>query len=149
MSIKWRETLHKALRSLRDFALTILVIGGIQVLIALLLWPIVFRDHPVGFSMALSLVGFSAWLVSFALSLADRRRQRMMYISMAGRAAPPPSQPGDRSLFDGMRDQAQRAGCGFTLLAASLVPLGVAFILRLRYDLRSGLTLRDILPPMP
>ena len=149
MSIKWRETLHKALRSLRDFALTVLVIGGIQVLIALLLWPIVFRDHPVGFSMALSLVGFGAWLISFAISFADRRRQRMAYMNVAGRAAPPPSQPGDRSLFEGMRDQAQRAGCGCTLLVASLVPLGIAFVLRLRYDLRGGLTWRDIFPPMP
>jgi len=149
MPSKWRETLHSALRGLRDFALTVLIVGGAQVLIALFLWPIVFKNHPVGFSMALSLVGFSSWLLAFMMSFADRRRTRLMNMRMAG----PPLQPIDplekRSFSERMQDQAQRMGCGFTLLAASLVPLGIAFVLRLRYDMRAGLTLKDIFPPMP
>ena len=40
------------------------------------------------------------------------------------------------------------AGCGFVLICASFIPLGIAFFLRLRADLRAGLTLRDIFPPM-
>ena len=149
MPSKWRESLHSALRALRDFAVTVLVVGGAQVLIALLLWPIMFKNHPVGFSMALSLVGFSSWLLSFMISFADRRRTRLMNMRMAGPPMQPIAPSESRTFSERMQDQAQRMGCGFTLLAASFVPLGIAFVLRLRYDMRAGLTLRDIFPPLP
>jgi hypothetical protein len=40
-------------------------------------------------------------------------------------------------------------GCGFALLLSSFVPLALAFALRVNADLRSGMTWRELFPPMP
>jgi hypothetical protein len=146
---KWQKLVHNTLLGLRNFALTVLAVGGIQILIALVVWPIVFRAHPLGLSMALSLVGFGCWVLSFVLSFADRRQRRWANMRMVGPSEPQIAPPEDRSILEDMREQAQQAGCGFVLLTASLLPLGIAFVLRLRYDLRMGLTLSDIFPPIP
>jgi hypothetical protein len=45
--------------------------------------------------------------------------------------------------------QLKRSGCGFMIILSSVIPLGLAFILRLQADLQAGLTLRDIFPPIP
>jgi len=42
----------------------------------------------------------------------------------------------------------QRAGCGFVLFLSSIIPLGLAFILRVRADLRAGMTWSDLFPPL-
>jgi hypothetical protein len=149
MSIKWRATLRAALLSLRDFAVTILIVGGIQVLVGLFLWPIVFRKQPAGLSMALSAVGFGCWVFAFGASFADRRRRRLADLSMAGAAPPPLSDAPGGTLMNQMQEQVRRSGCGFVLLAASMIPLGIALVLRIQYDMRAGYTLREIFPPMP
>ena len=145
MSIKWRDILYGVLTGLRDFALTVLVIGAVQVLIGLILWPLVFRDQPLGLSLALSLVGFASWLVSFVMSLGERRRRRL---DDDPGLAPPGGFKGP-PILDGMQSQVQRSGCGFLLLVGSLLPLGIAFALRLRADLQAGLSIRTLFPPMP
>jgi hypothetical protein len=61
----------------------------------------------------------------------------------------PPEVFEDHPILDGVQDKIQRAGCGFVLLVSSIVPLGIALVLRLQADLRSGLELREIFPPMP
>ena len=146
MPIDLQETLRAAWGGLRDFSQTVLIVGCIQVLISMLVWSVVFRNQPLGFSMALSAVGFGSWILSFFTSYGGRRRLR-------GRAAAPSDLPNPSSapihpLVGRVQGQVQRAGCGFVLICASFIPLGVAFILRLRADLRAGLTLRDIFPPM-
>ena len=145
MSIKWRDMLRGMLIGLRDFALTVLFVGAVQVLIGLVVWPLVFRGHPLGLSLALSLVGFGCWLVSFILSLGSSRRRRFDDeggLAPAGGFKGPP-------ILDSLQGQVQRSGCGFILLVASLVPLGIAFALRLRADLQAGMTIRTLFPPMP
>ena len=145
MSIKWREMLRGMLIGLRDFALTVSVVGAVQVLIGLALWPLLFRAQPLGLSMALSLVGFASWLLSFILSMGDRRRRRF---DGEDGLAPPGGFKGP-AILDGLQGQVQRSGCGFILLVGSLIPLGIAFALRLRADLQAGMSLRTLFPPMP
>jgi hypothetical protein len=145
MPIRWKEALYEAWIGLRAFLITILFVGGVQVLISLILWPVLFRTQPLGFSMALSLVGFGSWILALLVSMGDRRRRRLA-MSM------PQETPGpvaDRSLMEHVQEQVQRSGCGFVMLAASIIPLAIAFALRLQADLRAGLSLTDIFPPMP
>ncbi|MBN1643024.1 MAG: hypothetical protein JXA09_17440 [Anaerolineae bacterium] len=145
MSIKWREMIQGALIGLRDFALTVFIVGAMQVLLGLIVWPILFRSHPLGLSMALSLVGFASWLLSFIFSLGERRRRRFD----GGIDLVPPEGLRGPQILDGLQSQLQRSGCGFILLVGSLLPLGIAFVLRLRADLQAGMDIRDIFPPMP
>jgi hypothetical protein len=144
MSAKLRSILRKALIGLRDLALTLLITGGVQVVVGLVLWPLLFRSQKLGLSMALSLVGFGSWVLSFLLSISGRRGRLTGEMPLE-----PPGMFEGHAVLERVEDQIQRAGCGFTLLMSSLVPLGIAFILRLQSDLRSGLTLREIFPPMP
>jgi hypothetical protein len=144
MSTKWRSVLRSALASLRDFALTMLIAGGAQVVVGLILWPLFFRSQELGLSMALSLVGFGSWVVSFLMSVTGRRGRLTNDMPLE-----PPELLEDHAVLGRVQEQIQRAGCGFTLLMSSLVPLGIALMLRLQSDLRSGLTLREIFPPMP
>jgi hypothetical protein len=146
MPIDLNETLRAAWIGLRDFMQAVFIVGCMQVLISILVWPIVFHNQPLGFSMALSAVGFGSWVLSFVASFGGRRRLRggMMVPS----EVPDPSLAPIHPLVGLVQGQVQRAGCGFVLLCASLIPLGIALILRVRADLRTGLTLRDIFPPM-
>jgi hypothetical protein len=144
MSAKWRSILHTALIGLRDLSLTLLITGGVQVLIGLILWPVLFRGQKLGLSMALSLVGFGSWLLSFLMSVTGRRGRLTNEMPLE-----PPQIFDDHPVLNRVQDRVQRAGCGFTLLMSSLVPLGIAFVLRLQSDLRAGLTLREIFPPLP
>ena len=145
MPIDLQETLRAAWGGLRDFSQTVLIVGCIQVLISMLVWLIVFRNQPLGFSMALSAVGFGSWILSFLASSGSRRRLRRR---MAPSDLPDPSLAPIHPLVGQVQGQMQRAGCGFVLICASFIPLGIAFFLRLRADLRAGLTLRDIFPPI-
>jgi hypothetical protein len=145
MPSTWKSAAKNAWTGLLSFMLAVLAFAFGQVLIALALWPILFRTQRVGFSMALSLVGFGSWAVSFFASMGDRRRRRL--VQSAPKNIPPPFL--DRPVMGRIQAQIQGAGCGLVLLAASLIPLGIALILRLRADLETGLTLRDIFPPVP
>ncbi len=144
MSAKWRSILRSALIGLRDLALTLLITGGAQVVVGLVLWPLLFRGQELGLSLALSLVGFGSWVLSFLMSISGRRGRLTNEMPME-----PPELFEDQAVLARVQDQIQRAGCGFTLLMSSLVPLGISLVLRLQSDLRSGLTLREIFPPMP
>jgi hypothetical protein len=139
----WRQALHTALNGLRDLALALLIVGGAEVLVGLALWPLLFRREELGLSLALSLVGFGSWLLSFVMSLTGRRR-----LPNEMRIEPPNVFEG-HSLLERTQDRIQRIGCGFMLLISSVIPLGIALILRLQHDLRAGLELREIFPPMP
>ena len=149
MPSRWKDSLNKAWTGLRNFFLTVLVFALGQLLIALVLWPILFRTQRLGFSMALSLVGFGSWVVSLFASMGERRRRRRR--RGLGQSAPVDIPPPflDRPVTGRIQEQVQSAGCGLILLVASLIPLGIAFVLRLQADLESGLTLRDIFPPVP
>jgi hypothetical protein len=141
----WRQALHNALHELRDLALSMLIVGGAQVLVGLVLWPLVFRRQALlGLSMALSLVGFGSWLLSFVMSFTGRRRGFANQMAIE-----PPNLFENHTLLEGVQDRIQRIGCGFMLLVSSLIPLGIALLLRLQHDLRAGLELREIFPPMP
>ena len=144
MSAKWRRALHTALTGLRDLTLSLLVIGGAQVVIGLVLWPLIFRGQALGLSMALSLVGFGSWVLSFIMSVTGRRGRLTSEMPIE-----PPNMFEDHPVLEGVQDQIKRAGCGFMLLLSSIVPLGIALVLRLQSDLRAGLELREIFPPMP
>jgi len=144
MPAKWRRALHTALTGLRDLTLSLLIVGGAQVAIGLILWPLIFRRQALGLSMALSLVGFGSWLLSFIMSVTGRRGRLADEMPIE-----PPNVFEDHPLLEGVQDQIRRAGCGSMLLLSSVIPLGIAFVLRLRSDLRAGLELREIFPPMP
>ncbi len=140
----WRQALHTALNGLRDLALSLLIVGGAQVLVGLILWPMVFRRQELGLSMALSLVGFGSWLLSFVMSLTGRRGRLPNEMPIEA-----PNVFEDHPLLERAQDRIQRIGCGFMLLLSSIIPLGIALVLRLQHDLRTGLELREIFPPMP
>jgi len=48
-----------------------------------------------------------------------------------------------------LKGQIERCGCGTVLFLSSLVPLALAFALRIQADMRSGKTWSDIFPSMP
>jgi hypothetical protein len=139
---KWTRT---ALGRLRDLALTLLVVGGIQILLSLPVWALLFRLYPLGFSMALSLIGFASWLLASLLSFGLGRRP-------TGGPLPDrslPGIPGANPFVDHIQTQLDRSGCGFVLFLSSVIPLGLAFVLRVHADLQAGRTWNDIFPPLP
>jgi hypothetical protein len=138
--------------NLRDLALSVLVIGCTQVVLSLIPWLLLFRDHPQGLSMALSLSGFGGWIVGFASTVGAGRTQPSR--SKARQQSAPDHSPTDAadvapSPLDGLRRRIERAGCGLTLFLSSILPLALAFFLRLQADLQSGKTWEDIFPTLP
>jgi hypothetical protein len=147
-----RRMFYNWICSARDLALTILLFGGAQILLSLLLWPALFRSHPQGFSMALSLVGFGGWFVGFASSIGARRamaRQATARQPGAAEQAATETPEAALPLADRLKGQVQRSGCGTVLFLSSLLPLALAFVLRVQADMRSGKTWNDIFPSMP
>ena len=165
MSTGWRKAGATVLRGARDLVLIVLAFGAVQLSLSVGVWALLFRSHPQGFSMALSLVGFGGWFVAFTASFAGRRKVPW------GKGSTQLS-PGDRPPFEDEQDPAERArlvpasaasptlvstaqtqigrfGCGTVLFLASLIPLGLAFILRVRADMQSGMTWNDIFPGLP
>jgi hypothetical protein len=151
------DGLQKTIRSrlialwiyIRNWGLTVLIVGGIQVLLALLIWPILFRARSLGFSLALSLVGFASWIPSIALSFGFRRR---LPRPGTGAAQPSTKVTAPRQMppvIDQVQAQVERAGCGWTLFVSSIIPLGLAFVMRVQADLGTGKTWREIIPPLP
>jgi hypothetical protein len=133
----------------RDLGINVLVFSGVQTLVALLAWQLLFRDHPQGFAMGLSLVGFAAWGLAFLLSF---RRPARPGIRPMGRTTPPPSaqaREGDTAPGGRLQAQLGTAGCGTVLFLSGLVALGLAFVLRVRADMQAGMTWSDIFPMQP
>jgi hypothetical protein len=141
----WRKALHTFGRGMRDFVLTMLIVGGLQILASLVAWLLIFRSHPLGFSMALSLVGFASWLVALFASMGARRRA----LSALSPVQKTPALSVPYPFADSLQTQVDRLGCGFVLIVSSLIPLGIAFALRVRADMEAGLTWSDIFPPLP
>ena len=128
----------------RDLAINVLVFGAAQVLLALLLWQLIFRTHPQGFALGLTLVGFGSWAV--ALMTSSRGRYRTP--GMTG--VPPPSK-GKRPWKERMprsewTERLLNVGCGTVLFLSGLIALGLAFALRVRADMQTGMTWSDIFP---
>ena len=147
------------LSSARDLALVTLAFGGIQTLVSLIVWAVLFRSQPQGFSMALTLVGFGGWFIAFTSSFKTRRRAPWGQGSSQqppGRVPPAGDAPstGEESpaahpLVGAAQAQMGRFGCGTVLFLSSLIPLGLAFVLRVQADMQSGKTWSDIFPALP
>ena len=148
----WQDKARNILRHVRDLALAVLVIGGAQIALSLIPWLALLRSQPLGFSMALSIVGFGGWFLGFATSIGVRRASpgRVSVRQPSPDAQSPAEAPRmPRSLIDEFRDRIGRAGCGLVLFLSSLLPLALAFGLRLQADLQSGKTWSDIFSTLP
>jgi len=149
MSNADRKTEYSLRVRARDLAVNVLVFGGSQFLLAALFWQILFRSHPQGFALGLTLVGFGSWALAFLTSSRGRYRRPTMGMT---RMAPQPTGPTQRSegpATEKLREQLGTAGCGTVLFLSGLVSLGLAFVLRVRADMQSGLTWSDIFPTGP
>lgn len=152
MPSRWQGTAQSLMKRLLDLVLTTLVLGGVQILLSLLVWLLLFRSHVLGFSMALTLVGFGGWFIGFASSFGARRGMSQRYTARQPDARERPPTSALRvahPLADRFQEQIERSGCGTILFFSSLLPLALAFVLRLQADLQSGKTWNDIFPKMP
>lgn len=152
MPAAWQKWIAARWKDVRDLALVACVVGGLQVLVSLLIWQVLFRSYPMGLSMALTLVGFGGWLISFfACSRSSGRAPLGMrpWGGVPGGGRPQDNLPLGSALPDRAREQLERSGCGCLLVVSSLIPLGIALALRLMADFRVGKTWSDIFPPMP
>ena len=153
MSSRWQQTALNLMKHLRDLVLTALILGSIQLLLAVLPWLALFRAYPHGFSMALTLVGFGGWFIAFATSIGVRRTMSRRPATVRPPSAvgqPPGSVPKiSNPLVVRFQEQFERSGCGTILFLSSLMPLVLAFVLRLQADMQSGKTWNDIFPTMP
>ena len=145
MPTNWRRSIDKTGRAVLDFALTMLISGGLQVMVALLVWLLVFRNQPTGLSMALTLIGFGSWFLGAVASLRSGRRVISARPAESERASTTATNP----VVEHLQTRVQRSGCGCTLLLSSMIPLALAFILRVQADMRAGRTWSDIFPPLP
>ena len=143
MSTGWRKPVAVFWVRARDLALNVLIMGGSEILIALVAWPLLFAKYPQGFSMALSLVGFAVWVIASVASLSNRGRPGFRSPTADSELNSSPSLP---SLG---RPGQFRPGCGFPFFLSSFVPLTLALILRVRADLQAGYTWHDLFPPLP
>jgi hypothetical protein len=138
----------------RDLAINVLVFGTAQILIALLLWQIVFRTHPQGFAMGLTLIGFASWAVAFMTSSRRPRSRRMSpqeawLGSRKGESSSEAPSRGKAPAPESLRARLQGAGCSTVLFLSGLISLGLAFALRVRADMQAGMTWSDIFPTGP
>jgi hypothetical protein len=131
----------------RDLALNVLVFAGAQILLALLFWQLLFRSHPQGFAMGLTLVGFVSWAIAFMTSFRKPWRPAMGRTALRPEAEPPRGDAPSRS--NKLQVQLGSAGCGTVLFLSGLVTLALAFVLRVRADMQTGMTWSDIFPTGP
>jgi hypothetical protein len=144
MPVSWKKAILGFLQAAGRTLAVIAIVGGAQTVVSLLVWQMLFRAYPMGFSMGLSLVGFASWLLSFAMGLGGRR---VYSTGMSGS----PALTGllsARKALDQPKDQLDRNGCGCLLFVASVIPLGIAFLIRVQADLSSGKSWQDIFPPI-
>jgi hypothetical protein len=147
MSTGERKTEYSFQTRARDLAINVLVYGGVQILLALLLWQILFRSHPQGFALGLTVVGFGSWAIGLLAS--SRPRSRPPGMGRAALAPRPRSSPGDAPTMGKLQAHLGSAGCGTVLFLSGLVSLGLAFALRVRADMQAGMTWSDIFPTGP
>ena len=78
MSTGERQTKPSLKVRARDLGVNVLIFGAAQILAALLAWQILFRSHPQGFAMGLTLIGFASWAFAFMTSSRGRPMGRSM-----------------------------------------------------------------------
>jgi hypothetical protein len=154
MSSGERKTERSFRDRARDLAINVLAIAVAQFLIALLFWQLVFRRHSQGFAMGLTLVGFASWAISFMTSSRRARsRARSPLETRLGsrvRDVPDDAPPRGNALAQGkLQARFQGAGCSTVLFLSGLISLGLAFVLRVRADMQTGMTWSDIFPTQP
>ena len=143
MPEKWRETVRSALLSLRNLLLGVVIVAAIEGVASLVVWAVLFRTLPLGVPMALTLIGFGGWLLSFLSSMGAGRR-RMATGTFAGNMMNPFAVPQFLARRETSAERKERFGCGLVLFFASVIPLGVAFYMRVQADFRLGRTWSDI-----
>jgi hypothetical protein len=133
----------------RDLALNVLVFAGVQILSALLFWQLLFRSHPQGFAMGLTLVGFGSWALAMLAGPRGRSIRGARYGT--ARMDPPPelSPPAHLSAREKLMERISNVGCGTVLFLSGLVVLALAFVLRVRADMQAGMTWNDLFPTAP
>lgn len=145
MPASWKKAIIEFLKSAGRTLVVLAIIGGAQVLVSLLVWQVMFRDHPQGFAMGLTLVGFASWFLSFLVGLGGRRYAAGMSgvgnPALAGLLS-------DRKTLHQPGEQLDRSGCGCLVFGASVIPLAIAFIIRVQADLSAGKNWQDIFPPL-
>ena len=151
MPSRWQQTILRLVKRLRDLALTVLALGSVQILLSFLVWWALFRSNPQGFSMALTLVGFGGWFIAFASSVGARRGMARQATAHPGAPQRPPAGAPVAAvpLASRLQEQIGRFGCGTVIFLSSLLPLALAFALRVQADMQSGKTWNDIFPTMP
>lgn len=153
MSSGERKTEPSFRDRVRDLAINVLAFAAAQMLLALLIWQLLFRTQPQGFALGLTVVGFAGWAITFLTSF--RRPSRLMSPLEASLRSqtrqPSPGEPRRARSAAGEKWQArlQSAGCGTVLFLSGLISLGLAFALRVRADMRTGMTWSDIFPTGP
>lgn len=151
MPFPWKKWAASGLKNVQKGAMAIVTIATIQILLSVLVWQVLFRRFPQGFSMGLTLVGFASWFFSMFPGRGSRRYAPggAMPFNPLSRLEKPAERSAERaSTGSAERDGARTNSAGCLLFIASLIPLGIAFALRVRADLNSGKTWQDIFPPM-
>ena len=156
MPTSWRKALRAIFQRAGAYGVQVSIVAGVEVLVALLVWLALFRSHPLGFPMALTLVGLPACFVAFVLSFQPSRGGAVRAGFMLSPLTMAPLQglfqtTGARST-DAKRpriSRSERIGCATVVFLGSLLVLLLAFGLRLRADFALGKTWEDIFPEMP
>ncbi|MBN1580990.1 MAG: hypothetical protein JXA89_09835 [Anaerolineae bacterium] len=144
MPVSWKRAIIEVLKGASNSLILIAITGGAQTLLSLLVWQMLFGSEPLGFSMGLTLVGFAGWFLSLLMGFGGRR-------SAAAPSGPTPfpSVLSNRTALQQLGSQSDRAGCGCLIFVASLIPLAIAFAIRVQADMSTGKSWQDIFPPLP
>ena len=155
MPTSWRKALRAIWKRASAYGVQVLIVAGVEVLVALLVWLVLFRSHPLGFPMALTLVGLPGWFMALVLSFQPSRSGALR----AGFMLSPLTMAPIQDLFqtrgaraaDAKRtrlSRSERIGCVTVVFLGSLLVLLLAFGLRLRADFAMGKTWKEIFPEM-
>ena len=133
----------------RDLALNVLVFAGVEILLALLFWQLIFRSHPQGFAMGLTLVGFGSWALAVLAGSRGSSVRGARYGTASMDAPPAPGAPARLSSREKLVERMSNIGCGTLFFLSGLAVLALAFVLRVRADMQAGMTWSDLFPTGP
>jgi|GEM_PF-4041712 len=146
MRQNWKNKLRNALDDARRTIIVVAIIAGIQIAISLLAWLVLFRRYAQGLAMGLTLVGFLSWFLSFFTSELNSR------VAGARARLQAPYQPfisaDEKKEHDLSKQTPDRFDLGCLIFIAGIIPLLIAFALRVHADLSAGKTWADIFPPI-
>jgi len=156
MPTSWRKALRALLQRAGAYGVQVLIVAGVEILMALLVWLALFRSHPLGFPMALTVVGLPGWFLALVLSFQPGRGGAVRAGFMLSPLTMAPLQglfgtTGTRSADakPSRISRAERIGCATVLFLGSLLVLLLAFGMRLQADFALGKTWEDIFPEVP